>query len=691
MYLIEFLQDSSLHIACVLETQNGKLRILLPNRREQTLQENRVLPWSGPNIPHSDSKDEIIKIINSHLETRKEIAASIETRDIWDMTQGEVEKADIIWLSELLMSQPDVDTVAGIARALLQDKIHFRFAPPKFEIYPSALIEARTKAEEQKKSQERFVDSGMNWFKTLFDCRQANKSLPPCSLDADIQEKLKQLLLTRIADKNFDSKEDETLWRETIKAIPEDSFAPLLLATTWQIIPEHFNYWLERAEYAVSEEWHASYKNEVQELIEKAHNDTSDLLDIPFISIDGEKTKDIDDAFFLERKEDYWEVHLALACPAAFWQFDSPLDKCISQRGTSIYLPEATYHMLPDELGVDVYSLLEACVRPALVVKLHIDFNGEILLCEPIRARVKLAQNLCYAHVERVLNEEENSANLSMFREAHALSQKLLDKRLANNAVIIERPDPQFILEYEENLPSYYENVRVRLEEPHPTPQSQLLVSELMIAVNNAIAIWANERNIPLLHRTQDIALPKEYAGIWSRPEDIARITRSLSSANLEIQARPHVGMGLSMYAPITSPLRRYGDLINEATILHYLETQNPLFSKEVLQNKLFSLSTDLELVSQVQRMRPRYWKLLYCKQQSRKALEEGNDYIWEGIITEEYEHFFSVSLPKEQLFLRAKRHFFPDKTRIGQKILVRLGKINPLRNEIQIIGVEEI
>lgn len=693
MHLIEFLQDGTIQTAFVFEEQVGKLRILLPNRRELNLQENRALPWKGPQVKNVDTKDEMVKILNTHIEKRKKILEEINTLDIWEMTQGEVEKADLHWLTELLFSEPDVDTLAAVARALIEDKVHFRFSPPLFEIFPSTIVEAKKEAEAQQKQRERFVEGGMLWFKTLWDCRQNNKALPPCPLDEDVQERIKSLLFICMADKDFVNRDDEILWRNIIKAIPENAFNPLFLAMTWKLVPEHYNYWLDRADYEVSSNWYEPYKDEVVKSIEEAQNDIAPLLEVPFVSIDGITTKDIDDAFYLEKLDTGWKLTFALACPAASWSFGSAFDKVIRERGTSLYLPEATYHMLPESLGTKEFSLLEKEIRPAFVVECLLDADANLLSCEPKRARVKLQNNLTYTHVEDIINGEiqEESDQNEMLKQAYILAEKLLAKRISNNAVIFDKPEPYLTVEWKDNLPDYYENVEVKLELMDYTPKAQLLVSEYMVLVNSAVAEWATEKEIPLLYRTQDIVIPKEYAGIWSRPEDIARIARSLSSASLETQARPHAGMGLTAYAPITSPLRRYADLVNEAQILSYCEKGKALFSKEGLQAVLLTLNASLESVVQVQRNRPRYWKLLYCKQRSRKAMEEGNDYIWNGVITEENDHFISVALPYEQLFLRAKRAIFPDGIQIGQEVLVRLGKINPLKNEIQIVGVEEI
>ncbi len=694
MYVIDFLQDSAIQTALVIEEQGTKLRLLMPNRRETTLQINRALPWQGPHIKDVDSKEEMLKILNAHLEKRNSLALEVNTKDIWDMTQSEVEKADIHWLTELVYSDPDQDTLSAVARALFNDKAHFRLAVPEFEIFPQNVVDARIEAEKMQKNRERFVEGGMAWFKILHDCRINKKDLPLCPLDEEVQERIKKLLLQRIADLDFENKDDELLWRNIIKAIPEDAFAPLLLATTWKIIPEHYNYWLDRAQYNVEEHWYKEYEDQVQSLITQAKNDNSPLIEKKFVSIDGETTRDIDDAFYLEKNENGWKILLAFACPAAYWDFSSSFNKIISQRGTSLYLPEKTYHMLPEVLGTGVYSLFEQVVCPALVVECELDKEANILSTKPIRARVEVEKNLTYNQVEDILEKRNTDTSLDkytqMLHDSQELSQLLLKKRIENNAVIFDKVEPQFSLKFDDTLPAYYENVEVFLDLPEKTPKAQLLIAEYMVLANSSMAQWANDKEIPLLYRTQDIAIPPEHAGIWTRPEDIARIARSLSAATLELQARPHAGMGLHIYAPITSPLRRYSDLINEAQILSYLEKNEPHFTSEELAQVLLHLNISLDSVGQVQRMRPRYWKLLYCKQQSKKALDEGNDYIWKAIITEENDHFISLALPNEQLFMRAKSSFFSGDTFIGQEIRVRLGKINPLKNEIQVIGVEE-
>ena len=198
---------------------------------------------------------------------------------------------------------------------------------------------------------------------------------------------------------------------------------------------------------------------------------------------------------------------------------------------------------------------------------------------------------------------------------------------------------------------------------------------------------WAVKNDVPLLFRTQDVAVPREYAGVWKSAPDIARVVRILVAASLDVSPRPHAGMGLSAYSPVTSPLRRFTDLVNEAQLLSVVTRGEARWSREELSDMLMHLSIRLEAAGQVQRFRPRYWKYLYIQQQARL---HGDECCWKAEVAEENDMWVSVSLPEIQLGLRGKRSLFGEKVFPGQQLHVRLGKVNPLRNEAVILDVRE-
>jgi exoribonuclease-2 len=243
--------------------------------------------------------------------------------------------------------------------------------------------------------------------------------------------------------------------------------------------------------------------------------------------------------------------------------------------------------------------------------------------------------------------------------------------------VIMDQPDPRMVLRGE---PS---NLEVEVVQSESTPEAQKIVSEFMILANKTMGSWAQETGIALFFRTQNITLPAESSGVWSDPIDIYRIINNMGPSILECEPRRHATIGANAYAPVTSPLRRYSDFINMAQILARLTGQGRLLHQNELETLLPLFSSRSELVGQVQRMRPRYWKYEYFRQNHKKIR-------WSGIIVESGSHLATIALPDLQLFLKAPCTIFGDKVRLGQRFSIRIGKVDPLNNEIKIVEAWE-
>ena len=701
--IVEYMEGNAPQIALVTEEQGGKLRLLLPNRRETRLGTNRLLPWSGPTLPALPGRDAAVHELEQHRSRRAALAESINVLELWEMAEGEMERASAQWFAELGGSAPDVDTIAAYGHALLACKSHFKFQPPHFEIFSAATVEARLAEQEAVRRREVLITGGAVFFRLLWDVYNKKRTLPLADSSdwppAEIQERLARMLCDRISDP--ETTEDDNLWRMLVKGLPDVQHLPLHLATAWELVPPHYNFWMDRADYSAGNDWTSAHTEAIARLTEAVRRlesgeqeageadglgmpDLPPFLGLPFISIDGASTRDVDDAYFVEALPDGGKrLYLALACPALLWPFDSELDKAVFRRATSIYLPEGTHHMLPEVLGTHSLSLTAGQTRPALCVRCDVDVDGALVDCEPTVCRVRLGANLTYEDCEAVLegaapvlsSAAPFAAQLALGEELSLLRQKV---RIAAGAVIMDRPDPKLILEGEGA------NVKVVLEDAANTPRAQTLVSEMMILASAAMAQWGQEREIPLLYRTQDVGIPKEYAGVWTEPHHMARIIRALVPSCLEAAPRPHAGLGVTAYSPVTSPLRRYPDLVNEAQIVHTVLYGAPRWDAAALADMLTPLNMRLDAAGQVQRFRPRYWKLYYVRQ-------HGDKIWWDGVVTEENDNFATVSLPREQLFVRGKRHMFGERACPGQPVQVRLGKVNPLYNEIVLLEVAEV
>ena len=698
--VVEYLEGNAVQIALITEEAGGRLRLLLPNRRETRLNASRLLPWLGPLHGADLGRDEAVRLLEQHKKCREDLASDVPVMDVWEMAQGEVSVAPATWFAELFTSDPSADQVSAYGRALLACKSHFRFQPPDFQVFPADMVEKRLVEEKNRLEREALIAGGAAFLRMLWDVACRKRELPPPPVEgassgewpsADVAESLEEVLRSRMVDP--EGQEFDALWRTLGKGLPDVPHLPLQLLVAWGKVPAHYNFWLDRAGYASGDSWWADCGDEVAALTAAGSNPVNayarqwpdaalETCDQPCISIDSATTRDVDDAFHIAAEGEGWAITLMLACPALFWNFGGPLDKLVLHRGTSIYLPEGDCHMLPEVLGTDAYSLLAGQARPGLRVLVHVAADGTLGGCEISVVQTSLAANLTYVDSQAVLDAlaagealPQNAAApfAEQLRMGLAMARQRQTARIADGAVIMDRPDPVIHLEGEGA------EVRVEVGQDYQASDAQMLVAEMMILASAAVAQWAAEHGVAMLHRVQDVALPKEYAGIWTTPQDMTRIMRALTPSALEVQARPHAALGLARYTPVTSPLRRYPDLVNEEQLVHYFRTGQPRWTEAELVDLLNVLSPALDAAGQVQRFRPRYWKLLFFRQ-------KGDKVWWNGVITEENDAFVTVSLPDQGMFVRGRRRLFDERAHPGLAVDVRIGKVQPLYNEIMIL-----
>jgi len=689
--VVEFLQDNEAHIAWVLEESQGKLRLLTRTKREVKLPAARLLPWSGPEYPGAATREEIGHRLEDIESRRREIMAGVNAMELWEMAQGEVEHAPAEWFAQLVWTEPGVDEVAALGRALLNAKAHFKFQPPDFEIHPADKVEARLVREREDKDREAVASAGHAVFAALW--ARIKSGQPPLSpnvilreaegLDPEVEARLRAMLLAQVAKRTggeYDAL--AKLWENLKKPLPikgEDSHLALQLAQAWGVLPPHHNALLDEVGYAWGDGWSAEFADEIAahkaRFAELARAATIDPT--PYVSIDAATTRDIDDAFFvapatLPDGQPGFSCRVTLARPGLSWNFGAPLDREVFSRATSLYLPEGSGHMMPEELGTGLYSLTADGPKPALVAEFLLNERAEIVEARPRLAWVKIARNVTYTDAQSAI-ETDADPQLSL---AMKIARELFARRLEHGAVVIDKPEPQVTLDGD------LRNVAVSIETRATSPDAELLVSEFMILANSGLAAWARDNDVPLLHRTQDIALPKDATGVFSEPVDIYRVVKLLAPPLLERQPRKHAALACEAYATLTSPIRRYVDFLNMAQVQSFLETGAPRLDKAALEALIPHLSARIQEVGQVQRFRPRYWKLVYLSQHKREPFP--------GVEVEDAGAYPTLSLPELQITTRVPRAMLGDRVQPGMRFDLFFGRIDPLTNELKVVEARD-
>jgi exoribonuclease-2 len=359
------------------------------------------------------------------------------------------------------------------------------------------------------------------------------------------------------------------------------------------------------------------------ELAELPQETRIDLTHLPAFAIDDEGNQEPDDALSLEEGR-LW-VHVAdVAAPV---RPDSKPDLEARARGATLYLPEGSVPMLPPQ-AIQILGLGLTGVSPALSFALDLDSTGEIKDIEVLPSWVRVTR-LSYEEAEARLEQEP-------FQSLYRLAQVHQTRRKEQGAVTIELPEVKITVE----------DGKIGIR-PLQRLRSRDLVLEAMLMAGEATARFALERGIPFPYTSQD---PPETD---ERPKDVAgmyALRRSLKPSHYQSVAAPHAGLGLEVYAQVTSPLRRYLDLVAHQQLRAHLRGNGLLEAPEMLE-RVGAAAAVSQGVRQAERLARRHWTLVY--------LMEHPDWRGEGILVDKYDRRGTFLIP--ELDLEARVHLRQD------------------------------
>jgi exoribonuclease II len=327
-----------------------------------------------------------------------------------------------------------------------------------------------------------------------------------------------------------------------------------------------------------------------------------DLTDVPFFTIDGESTLDMDDALSVKKLDNGWELTVAIADPTAYVAHDSEMDKVAAERAFTVYLPGRNIPMLPRTLADELCSLQEGVERPALCARLLIDFDGKVsdkaeFFAARIRSQARLSYDQVSDWVEQIGNWQPGSEVIAeQLRELTALTHARSAWRSEHAIVFKDRPDYRFALDEDSNVTAILVDHR-RI--------ANQMVEEAMIAANLSCGNWLTEHagtgifnvhagfdsekmeGLAELLQTHEAPFePETLSSLegfcalrrWLDARDTSyldsRTRRYQSFAAMSATPGEHFGLGLTAYATWTSPIRKYGDIVNHRLIKAILAEQ---------------------------------------------------------------------------------------------------------------------
>jgi len=358
-------------------------------------------------------------------------------------------------------------------------------------------------------------------------------------------------------------------------------------------------------------------------------------------AIDDVGNQDPDDAISLEGDR-LW-VHIADV--SSIVTPDSELDIEARSRGTNTYLPDQTVHMLPTGITERLGLGLQAQSH-ALSIGFNITESGEL---ENI--------DVCFSHlkVTRTSYDEADKELDSTFAELKAVTDRYHQRRLDNNAAMLELPEVNIFVKNGE--------ISIR---PYGRSGSRQIVTEAMLAAGEAVARFASENNIPIPYAFQPE--PEEIQHPQKLSEHYA-YRRCFKASRHATEPSSHFGLGLPLYTRVTSPMRRYLDLIVHQQLRAFLNKQ-PMLEHEALVERI-GLADEASLASRkAERFSNQHWTMLYLKQQSKQ------DSKWKGeaIVAMIEERRTTIILPELALEPKIRNK---GNLELDQTIMVQVQSVN--------------
>lgn len=326
----------------------------------------------------------------------------------------------------------------------------------------------------------------------------------------------------------------------------------------------------------------------------------TDLRDQMIFTIDGDDTKDIDDAISIEKlKDGGFKLGVHIADVSHYVTEGSKLDEEAYERGTSVYLADRVEPMYPHKLSNGICSLNPEVDRLAISCVMEVNSRGEVVSPEIFESVIRSRKQMTYKKVNKILDEntvpegyEEYADTLRTMKECSDLLRK---NKIQRGYIDFDIDELKLIVD---------ENAKVTDVVKRDRGTGEKLIEDFMIAANEAVATTIYFMELPFVYRVH--GLPSEekiqnflkFIGVLGYKVDgnVKNITpramqsileqlkdkkefhilssillRSMQKAVYDKVNIGHFGLASKCYTHFTSPIRRYPDTTVHRLLRKYL------------------------------------------------------------------------------------------------------------------------
>ncbi|MBI4469084.1 MAG: RNB domain-containing ribonuclease [Acidobacteria bacterium] len=627
---IEYLDGDQLKIALVEHEAKSKLQVVDERGRNESVPPSKVV------LVHRD-RPLPGHFVSFARELRSRIERAMDDIDIellWQNIESPEREYPLEELAAVYFGEATPLHLSALFRVLQQDNFYFRRRNAVFSARSAQAVEELRQQHQRRREREAFREEAVAWI------RRTLVSEIPVGIPKAFEE---------ILDRAHDF-----LMRRPVGEIPQ-----LLARATQELAGREAAYQLLVRTGRISADSdpllviagiEERFRPKVEQAAEtilpfEASPDRIDFSHLLSFSIDDDDTREIDDALTLEQADRGWRVGIHIADVSHFIAKGSPLDEEAQRRGATVYLPTCTLAMFPERLSHDLMSLEHGRLRPTLSFLATVDDQGGIHHFEVVRGMLAVTRRLTYEEADRLItpaegsdagssHEQSETALASALRTLHRISKALSETRAQQGALIIRRPE----------LKVHVAEGRVEIRTLNANAPSRMLVSEMMILANRLAARDAYTRDLPIIYRVQENTLDPQDERIRQLadaqtydPLLFDRVLRNMRRSKLSLYPQPHAGLGLPAYTQLTSPIRRYADLVMQRQFEASIDRRPAPYEREELLEVIATAETVEREIRAIEQQSDRRWVLEYLKQEYMDRTLEGTviDEAMRGFIVE--------------------------------------------------------
>ena len=362
-------------------------------------------------------------------------------------------------------------------------------------------------------------------------------------------------------------------------------------------------------EYGFKVEFSRETEHELEsipdEVSDSEFKNRKDFTNLNVITIDGDDSKDFDDAVYLEKNNSgNYMLYVFIADVAHYVKEGSALDQDAFKRGTSCYLADRVIPMIPRKLSNGICSLNENVNRLVLACVMELDYKGNLVNYEISEGVIKSHHRMTYNNVNKILKNDPLLVN------QYSDIKDMLDLMKELSLIIRGRRYKKGGIEFDVNEYKYTlnEDGSPKSIELRTRDEAEKLIEDFMLQANETIAYHMNISNLPCEYRIHEkpdqeklqdvfdiirnmgVSLPKTKNDIHPKQVQDAlekisdtnykavlnnMLLRSMMKAKYNEKCLGHYGLAMNYYCHFTSPIRRYPDLMVHRIIKRLLINPN--------------------------------------------------------------------------------------------------------------------